>query len=131
MPRLEYWKQTGALGVLTGHVREQGNIPYAYSTFFWGELRGSYPNQMITLKLPLVGESFDNTSDSHSVAVLYALAQESKGNGCSNTAEIIKLLSEAQKRAKAIADDSPKLAAELEGMVVAAINEIQKDCSAN
>lgn len=126
----QYWLQTGALSVLTGHIREQGGTTYAYSTFFWGALRGPYPDEMITLKLPLVGESFDNTSDSHSVAVLYALAQESR-HECVNAAEIVKLLSEAQKRAKAIADDFPELAAELEAIVVAAINKIQGDCSDN
>lgn len=124
----QYWLQTGALGVLTGHVKEQGETPHAHSTFFWGELKGPFPDEMINLTLPLVGESFDNTSDSHSVAVLYALAQESKC-GCNNAAEIIKMLSEAQKRAKAIANDFPKLAARLEDMVIAAIDEIRKDCS--
>ena len=114
--------------MLTGYVKEKGEIPYAYSTFFWGKLRGPYPNEMINLKLPLLGKTFDDTYDSHSVAVLYALAQESK-HGCYNAAEIIKLLSEAQKRAKAIAEDFPELAAELEAMVVAAINEIRRDCS--
>lgn len=123
-----YWLTTGALGVLTGYVREQGEIPYAYSTFFWGQLKGPYPDEVIDLKLPLIGESFDNTYDSHSVAILYALAQESK-KGCDNAAEIIKLLSEAQKRAKAVADEFPELGAQLEAIVVAAIDDIRGECS--
>jgi len=74
------------------------------------------------------GESFDNTYDSHSVAVLYALAQETK-HDCVNSVEIIRLLSEAQKRARAISIDLPDLAAELEGIVVTAIDEIRSECS--
>lgn len=124
----QYWLQTGALSVLTGHVRQQKETPYVFTTFFWGNLRGPYSNEMITLKLPVDGESFDNTYDSHSVAVLYALAQETK-HDCVNSVEIIRLLSEAQKRARAISIDLPDLAAELEGIVVTAIDEIRSECS--
>lgn len=123
-----YWRQTGALSVLTGHVKQQGGIPYVYTTFYWGDLRGPYPEEMVQLVLPVVGESFDNTSDSHSVAVLYAMAQEIKQD-CKNTAEIIFLLSEAQKRARAISGDLPELSAELENMVIAAIENIRSECS--
>jgi hypothetical protein len=124
----KYWRDTGALSVLTGHLRQEDDIPYVYTTFFWGELKGKYPSEMITLKLSVAGESFDNTYDSHSVAIIYALAQETRDD-CDNAVEIISLLSEAHKRAKAISSDLPELAAELEELVVAAIDEIRNDCS--
>lgn len=123
-----YWLQTGALSVLTGHVRQQGGIPYVYTTFFWGQLRGPYTDEMITLKLPVTGEAFDSTYDSHSVAILYALAHEIRQD-CVKINESIYLLSEAHKHAKAISSDFPELGAELEALVVNAINEIKSDCS--
>ena len=122
-----YWLQTGALSVLTGHIRQQEDVPYVYTTFYWGELSGPYPDEMITLKLPIVGESFDSTYDSHSVATLYALAQEIKQD-CENVAATAYLLSEAHKRAKAVTGDLSELGAELENMIVTAIDQLRSDC---
>jgi hypothetical protein len=105
-------------------------IPYVYTTFYWGDLKGPYPEEMVQLVLPLVGESFDNTSDSHSVAVLYAMAQEIKQD-CKNIAEIMVLLSEAQKRARAISGELPELSVKLENMVINAIENMRSECSGN
>lgn len=124
----QYWLQTGALGVLTGHIRKQEQTLYANTTFYWGRLKGPFPDEMITLKLPLAGDTFDNTLDSHSIAVLYALAQETR-HGCANIADAVKLLSEAQKRAKAISEDFHVLGSELEAVVVNAIEAIKDECS--
>lgn len=123
-----YWKDTGALGVLTGHVRQKEDIPYVYTTFYWGTLKGAYAHEMITLQLPIVGKSFDTTYDSHSVAVLYALAHEIR-QACTNTDETFYLLSEAQKRAKAVSADLPSLGSELENIINIAINKLLEDCS--
>ena len=124
----QYWSETGALGVLTGYVTLQETIPYVHTTFYWGKLRGAYLAETITLKLPVVGESFDSTYDSHSVATLYALAHEIK-QGCSNLSAAIYLLSEAHKRAQAVSSDFPEFGAELENIVVNAINKLRVDCS--
>lgn len=123
-----YWLQTGALGVLTGHIRQQEQTLYANTTFYWGQLKGPFPDEVITLKLPLVGETFDTTSDSHSIAVLYALAQEAR-QGCNHVADAIKLLSEAHKRAKSITEDFQAMGSELEVIVVDAIESIKGECS--
>jgi hypothetical protein len=124
----QYWRQTGALSVLTGHLRQQEDIIYVYTTFFWGDLKGPYNDEMITLKLPVEGEFLDSTSDSHSVAILYALAHDTKKE-CTNSAETIYLLNQAQQRAKAISRDLPELSAELEAIVKSAIDEIRSECS--
>ncbi len=123
-----YWSETGALGVLTGYVTQQEEIPYVHTTFYWGKLRGAYLAESITLKLPVVGESFDSTYDSHSVATLYALAHEIKQD-CSNVSATVYLLSEAHKRAQAVSGDFPEFGADLENMIVNAIDKIRGECS--
>jgi len=123
-----YWLQTGALCVLTGNVRQRDGIPYIHTTFFWGELKGPYGDEMITLKLPVTGKALDSTYNSHSVAILYALAHEVKQK-CPEINESLYLLSEAHKHAKAISIDFPGLGAELEALVTKAINEIKEGCN--
>jgi len=123
----KYWMQTGALGILTGYIEQPDDTPYVHTTFYWGKLSGPYPDEMITLELPGFGKSFDSTNDSHSVATLYALAQEIK-HDCNNVADTVYLLSEAQKRASAVAGEFPELGAELKKMIVTAINTLRSNC---
>jgi len=123
-----YWLQTGALSVLTGHVSLEQGIPYVYTTFFWGMLKGPYTDELITLKLPVTGAAFDSTYDSHSVAILYALAHEILQDCPKKNNESLYLLSEAYKHAQSISNDFPELGAKLETLVDNAINEIKRHC---
>lgn len=123
-----YWNDTGALGVLTGHVVQRDAIPFVRTTFFWGNLRGPYEQEMIRLELPVTGELFDSTYDSHSVAIIYAFAHGVQRD-CDSAPATIALLSEAHKRAQAVQADSPDLGAELVALVLHAIETIREACN--
>ena len=75
----------------------------------------------------MTGDSFDTTEDSHSVATLYALAHY-LGADCSASAAAFYLLSEAQKRANAVAADAPELLGDLETLVTRAIEALRNRC---
>jgi len=124
----QYWLETGALILLTGHMRLHDGVPYVYTTFFWGNLKGPYTEETIKIKLPVTGEAFDSTYDSHSVAILYALAHEI-GQDCHNIKESIYLLGEASLHAQAISEDYPELGAKLGTLVDNAIDIMKSDCS--
>jgi hypothetical protein len=125
--RRRYWLETGALALLTGHMQQLDGTPHVHTVFYWGPLRGPYPKEMIDLKLPVTGDSFDTTEDSHSVATLYALAHY-LGADCSASAAAFYLLSEAQKRANAVAADAPELLGDLETLVTRAIEALRNRC---
>lgn len=125
--RRKYWHETGALGVLTGYVKQEENAPYIRTTFFWGGLHGPDADETIDLELPVTGDAFDTTDDSHSVATLYALAHEI-GRECSQSATTFYLLSEADKRAKAVSNDAPELGSDLQEMVTQAIAALRDRC---
>jgi hypothetical protein len=125
--RRRYWRETGALGVLTGRVRQVDGTPHVHTAFFWGELRGPYQHEVIDLELPVTGETYDSTNDSHSVATLYALAHE-LGADCGTRAGAFYLLSEAQKRANAVSADDPELGGKLETLVDRAIKALRERC---
>lgn len=125
--RRRYWAETGALSVLTGKVLTKDRKPYIATTYFWGELRGPYPEEMLDITLPVTEEQFNTTYDSHSVATLYALAHEI-GKDCDNRANAVRLLSEAHKRAQAVAADAPELGTRLEAIVEAAIVALKERC---
>ncbi len=127
--RRHYWTETGALSILTGKVLTKDSTPYIATTYFWGELRGPYPEEMLDITLPVTEEQFNTTDDSHSVATLYALAHEI-GKDCNNRANAVRLLSEAHKRAKAVAADAPELGTRLEALVEAAIKSLKERCHA-
>ncbi|KGJ88599.1 hypothetical protein [Colwellia psychrerythraea] len=123
-----YWRDTGALALLTGVVVDRGEVPYIHTTLYWGKLKSPLAQKMIDLQLPLVGKYFDTTFDSHSVAILYAIANQPDVQ-CNQLTSIIALLSEAQKRAKSVSEQQPELGAELETMIVASIQAHKEECN--
>jgi hypothetical protein len=125
--RRRYWRETGALGVLTGKLQLKQDIPTIRTFFRWGELHAPDANETITLELPVNGEAFDTTNDSHSVATLYALAHEI-GRDCVQRASAFYLLSEADKRARAVAEDNVGMGTELQLMVSQAIAALRERC---
>lgn len=123
-----YWRDTGALALLTGVVVDRGEVPYIHTTLYWGKLKSPLAQKMIDLQLPLVGKFFDTTFDSHSVAILYAIANQPDVQ-CNQLTSKIALLSEAQKRAKSVSEQQPELGAELEAMIVASIQAHKEECN--
>lgn len=123
-----YWRDTGALALLTGVVIDHGEVPYIHTSLYWGKLKSPLAQKMIDLQLPLVGKYFDTTFDSHSVAILYAIANQPDVQ-CTQLTSIIALLSEAQKRAKSVSEQQPKLGAELETMIVKSIQAHREECN--
>lgn len=126
--RRKYWRDTGALGLLTGHVGQTDNIPQVHTQFYWGTLGGGSGQESIELTLPVVGAAFDNTNDSHAIAVLYALAHDTPHTKCQQISGSIYLLSEAHKRALAVQSDLPEIGSRLITLVNNAINKIRHDC---
>lgn len=127
--RQRYWRENPALGVLTGFVRQQAGTPHVLTRFFWGDLGGPEQTETVDLDIPVTGAAFDTTEDSHSVATLYALANW-VGRDCARLADAVYLLSEADKRAGAIAVDLPALSARLRSMVAQAVAGIRGRCDA-
>lgn len=123
-----YWRDTGALALLTGVVVDRGEVPYIHTTLYWGKLKSPLAQKMIDLQLPLVGKFFDTTFDSHSVAILYAIANQPDVQ-CNQLTSKIALLSEAQKRAKSVSEQQPELGAELEAMILASIQAHKEECN--
>lgn len=131
IPSLEdrriYWRDTGALALLTGRVTSEQ--PFAIrSTVFWGELGGLAGRESIDLELPFNSTTYDTTNDSHSVAVLYSLAIE-VGDDCANRADAFFLLSQAQLRADAVMVDAPALGGELRLLVDSAAADLESRCA--
>jgi len=123
-----YWRDVGALALLTGYVNDQGEVPRIQTTLYWGKLKSPIEQEMIDIELPLTGNYFDTTFDSHSVAILYAIANQPEVN-CNQFTAIIALLSEAQKRAKAITVQQAELGKELEMKIEQSIQAFKVECS--
>lgn len=126
--RRRYWRETGALALLTGRVtRVDGDGLAIRSTFFWGELGGPDVGETIDLDLPFSSAAYDTTNDSHSVAVLYSLAM-TFARDCDARADAFFLLSNAQLRAEAVAADAPALGGRLLAIVTGAAEELRQRC---
>lgn len=133
IPSLEdrriYWRDTGALALLTGRVTQEPGQPFAIrSTVFWGELGSLAGRESIDLELPFTSTTYDTTNDSHSVAFLYSLAIEI-GEDCSKRGDAFFLLSQAQLRADAVMADAPVLGEELRLLVDAAAADLESRCA--
>ena len=123
-----YWRDTGALALLTGVVNDRGDVPNIHTTLYWGEIKSPSKQKVIDLQLPLVGKFYDTTFDSHSVAILYAIANQPDVQ-CTHFTSKVALLSEAQKRAKAVSKQQPELGEKLETMIVDSIQALRVECN--
>ncbi|HEX5793235.1 MAG TPA: hypothetical protein VFY01_08135 [Rheinheimera sp.] len=126
--RQQYWSEVGALALLTGFVDVQGDVPSIRTTLYWGKLKPPLAQEMIDIELPLSGNYFDTTFDSHSVAILYAIANQPDVE-CNKFTAIISLLSEAQKRAKAISVQQAALGNELQQKIEQSILALKAECN--
>lgn len=71
--------QPKVLNLLRGAITsDDGKTFKVFSRFYLGELKGYLKNDIVIVDLPLTGEEFANTKDSHTVVILYSLAMEAK-----------------------------------------------------
>lgn len=126
--RHKYWHDVGALALLTGVVNVNGNTPSIHTTLYWGQLKAPLEQEMIDIQLPLTGNFYDTTFDSHSVAILYAIANQPDVS-CQQFTSIIALLSEAQKRALAVAEQQEELGNALVAKVEQSIQALKTECN--
>jgi len=122
-----YWINNNILAFLTGRVYIKNGTAFVKSEFFWGELRGQYPNAAISLELPLDGDAFDNTNDSHSIAVLLALSNDL--TGCDKPVQHMKLLNEAHKKAQSLVLTQMIVGKKLLELVEKSIKEFKSECA--
>ena len=94
---LERWKNAGTLEIFLGRIRIQENAYSVRSRVFLGNLPTSIDSKFIVIDLPIADEQYDTTRDSHSVAILYALAMDARLR-CRPEFEVFELLSAARER---------------------------------
>ena len=74
--------QTSVLCLLRGTILSDDNVTYLVkSSLHLGELKGSFPYDVVKITLPVSSSEFGNTQDSHSLVILYALAMDAKRLG--------------------------------------------------
>lgn len=128
--RRAYWRETGALALLTGRVKTTADRMLAIkTTFFWGDLEDGGATA-IDLELPFSSTVFDTTNDSHSVAILYALAA-SIGKSCARAPDAFFLFAQAQTRAVAVTADAPHLGEDLQKRVSDAAMDLERRCASS
>lgn len=71
--RERYWWRTNSLGLLSG-ILTPSSPPEVVSSFYLGHLAPNLHSASLSLRLKISPEEFGATRDSHSAAVLYALA---------------------------------------------------------
>lgn len=101
-----YWDQSRSLLLFRGTLFSDANGPYfAQSRVYLGDLHGRLPHASITLRLPVRADDFPTTSDTHSLIVYYALAQDAIRMG-DDRSRVIELLSRAQDRIRDLKSQS-------------------------
>jgi hypothetical protein len=104
-----YWRDAGALALLTGRVsRRRGDGLAILSRLFWGDIGADSAGMSIDIALPLAGAYYDASKDSHAAAILFAYAMHLPAE-CAREPERFALLSAAQQRARAVAGDDAAL----------------------
>jgi hypothetical protein len=91
---LAEWRNSGALLFLSGLFFRRGTDLVVRSQPFFGELAGQADFGRVQLDLAINPDEFARTTDSHSLAVLYALAMDAKRRGQPNVV-ILTFLGEA------------------------------------
>ena len=91
------WRDAHALEILSGRIQESAGTFSVKSRVYFGELDTGFNSRFLSIELPIVDEEYDTTRDSHSVAILYALALDAM-HRCQPENEVILLLSAAHER---------------------------------
>jgi len=100
------WSRANALEILSGRIRDTGVNFSVKSRVFFGELDTGLGSRFLTIELPIIDEEYDTTRDSHSVAILYALALDSMQR-CQPEDKTMLLLSAAYERLADLPQDLP------------------------
>ena len=72
----EYWAQSQALQLLHGRMRTADGQPAVRSQVYLGELQGALPSKLVKLDLPVDPDRFEETAETHTALLLYALAMD-------------------------------------------------------
>lgn len=127
-----WWRDKGALALLTGRLsRIQDDGLAILSRVFWGDLGDSAAEMSISIELPLDGEYYDDSKDSHAAAILFAFANHLPPD-CAREPERFAILSAAQQLALAVANSDPGLGGALLQRVSESLRDLeQSPCDAS
>ncbi|MGI9503079.1 MAG: hypothetical protein ACR2RE_08510, partial [Geminicoccaceae bacterium] len=116
--RGEYWQVVdGVLGLISGIVDPSDrNQLIIRADFFWGNLRGSYPDTQISLEVPIDANHYDGTRDAVSIATMYALANY-LSRDCENNVDFHRVMAVARENADALAGDLPNMGTRLVSLI--------------
>jgi hypothetical protein len=103
---LAEWRNSGALLFLSGLFFRSGTDPVVRSQPFFGELAGQSDVSRVQLDLVINPDEFARTTDSHSLAVVYALAMDAKRRGQPNVV-VLTFLGEAVSIAQDLDSNVP------------------------
>jgi len=93
---LQRWRQSNALEIFFGRLRQDNGQFSVRSKVFLGELPTDLISQSVQVDLPIRDEQFDTTRDSHSAAILYGLAMDARQR-CRPREEVFALLATANE----------------------------------
>ncbi len=114
------------LGLLRETIISDDNTNYTvYSEFYLRDLKGFYPRDVITVRLPVKSTEFGNTRDSHTLVILYALAMDAKRLGYDKN-HIALFLKVAKDEIAKIKNRTSSFSAELAGLE-RAINQAETE----
>lgn len=94
---LTRWQRANALEIFLGRVRKVDQDYFVKSRIFFGKLSTQLASPFLSIELPLRDQQYDTTRDSHSAAILFALAMDSKAR-CRPGHETLALLSAAHEK---------------------------------
>lgn len=94
---LERWRNARTLEIFLGRIRIENGAYSVRSRVYLGDLRTELDSKFIVIDLPIADDQYDTTVDSHSVAILYALAMDARER-CRPEFEVLELLSAAKER---------------------------------
>lgn len=103
---LAEWRSSGALLFLSGLLFRRESDLIVRSQPFFGELGGETDVSRVQIDLRINEDEFGQTTDSHSLALLYALAMDARRRGQSNDVVLV-FLGEAVSTAQGLDSSVP------------------------
>lgn len=122
----KWWRDKGALALLTGRLgRIPGDGLAILSRVFWGDLGDDPADMSLNIELPLDGDYYDDSKDSHAAAILFAFANHLP-HECAHLPERFAILSAAQQLALAVTGSDPGLGDALLQRITEALRDLQR-----
>lgn len=94
---LQRWRSANSLEIFLGRIADGGDGYTVISRIFLGDLETGLTSRFLSIELPIMDNQYETTRDSHSVAILYALAMDARRR-CRPEHEVVELLSKASER---------------------------------